>query len=306
MDLPRKDYYEKELRFSVSCSYGPGRYDPTYEEAGLDYPAGFVRWTEGRNLEAVLDLMAAGAFDPLPLVTHRFAVRRRAPRLRHDRRPQRTVLRHPAALSRIRRRRRRARSRWRRARASRAGSGSASRAPGRSPRRSCCRRSVTTARTRLEAIFTRTGLTAADVGKRNGFAVAVDTPEAVIDHAGTDALVIATRHDQHGPLALAALQAGKHVFVEKPLCLTRDELRSITRQVDDHGRGRHAAAAAGRLQPPLLAGGARPAQALRRQSRPPDHDVPDQRRTHPAQPLDPGSRSPAAAASWARSATSST
>lgn len=65
MDLPRENYYEKELRFSVSCSYGPGRYDPTYEEAGLDYPAGFVRWTEGRNLEAVLDLMAAGTFDPL-------------------------------------------------------------------------------------------------------------------------------------------------------------------------------------------------------------------------------------------------
>jgi polar amino acid transport system substrate-binding protein len=87
------------------------------------------------------------------------------------------------------------------------------------------------ARTELEAIFTRTGLTAADVGKRNGFAVAVDTPEAVINHPGTDALVIATRHDQHGPLALAALRAGKHVFVEKPLCLTHEELRAITRQV---------------------------------------------------------------------------
>ena len=73
MDLPRTDYYEKELRFAVSCSYGPGRYDPSYEEGGLDYPYGFVRWTEGRNMQAVLDLMAGGAFDPLPLVTHRFA-----------------------------------------------------------------------------------------------------------------------------------------------------------------------------------------------------------------------------------------
>lgn len=72
MDLPRPNYYEKEIRFSVSCSYGPGRYDPTYEDKGHDYPFGFVRWTEGRNMEAVLDLMSAGDFDPVALVTHRY------------------------------------------------------------------------------------------------------------------------------------------------------------------------------------------------------------------------------------------
>ena len=71
MDLPREPLYRKEIRFMVSCSYGPGRYDPSYEEGGIDYPVGFARWTEGRNLEAVLDLMAAGSYDPRNLVTHR-------------------------------------------------------------------------------------------------------------------------------------------------------------------------------------------------------------------------------------------
>ena len=72
LQLSRADYYEKELTFQVSCSYGPGRYDPAYEDDGQDYPIGFVRWTEQRNFEAVLDLMASGALDMAPLITHRF------------------------------------------------------------------------------------------------------------------------------------------------------------------------------------------------------------------------------------------
>src|SRR5713101_386685 len=72
LELNRSDFYEKELSFQVSCSYGPGRYDPAYEEHGQDYPVGFVRWTEQRNFEAVLDMMAARALDVKPLITHRF------------------------------------------------------------------------------------------------------------------------------------------------------------------------------------------------------------------------------------------
>jgi len=67
LELSRADFYEKELSFQVSCSYGPGRYDPAYEEKGQDYPVGYVRWTEQRNFEAVLDLMASGALDVKPL-----------------------------------------------------------------------------------------------------------------------------------------------------------------------------------------------------------------------------------------------
>src|SRR5690606_24787744 len=72
LKLSRADFYEKELSFQVSCSYGPGRYDPAYEEGGQDYPVGFVRWTEQRNFEAVLDMMAAGTLDVAPLISHRF------------------------------------------------------------------------------------------------------------------------------------------------------------------------------------------------------------------------------------------
>lgn len=72
LELSRSDFYEKELSFQVSCSYGPGRYDPTYENDGLDYPIGFVRWTEQRNFEAVLDLMALGHLDVDPLISHRY------------------------------------------------------------------------------------------------------------------------------------------------------------------------------------------------------------------------------------------
>src|SRR5690625_5040831 len=74
LELSRADFYEKELSFQVSCSYGPGRYDPNYEEKGQDYPVGFVRWTEQRNFEAVLDMMATGALDVKPLITHRFEI----------------------------------------------------------------------------------------------------------------------------------------------------------------------------------------------------------------------------------------
>ena len=74
LELSRADFFEKELTFQVSCSYGPGRYDPSYEEKGQDYPVGFVRWTEQRNFEAVLDMMADGRLDVKPLISHRFAI----------------------------------------------------------------------------------------------------------------------------------------------------------------------------------------------------------------------------------------
>lgn len=233
MDLPREDYYTKEIQFAVSCSYGPGRYDPDYEENGRDYPLGFVRWTEGRNLEAVLDMMASGACRPLDLVTHRFAFAD-APRaydlFAAGTEPYAGILldypdTEPRAVSEV-------------ACGGRAvgdgdlgvgfvGCGSYAqsfllppfkKAPG----------------VQLTAIHTRTGLSAADVGRRGGFRRAVDDAQAVLEAADTAAVVIATRHDQHGPLALAALQAGKHVFVEKPLCLDRDELAAIARRVADH------------------------------------------------------------------------
>src|SRR5688500_16404432 len=74
MDIPRSPFYEKELEITIACSYGPGRYDPTYEEEGHDYPAAYVRWTEGRNMEAVLDLIAAKKLNVERMITHRFPI----------------------------------------------------------------------------------------------------------------------------------------------------------------------------------------------------------------------------------------
>ncbi|MDW8468887.1 MAG: zinc-binding dehydrogenase [Burkholderiales bacterium] len=98
LELSRADFYEKELSFQVSCSYGPGRYDPAYETKGLDYPIGFVRWTAQRNFEAVLDMMAAGRLEVTPLITHRFPIAR-APEAYELLASAEAEPRHPARVS---------------------------------------------------------------------------------------------------------------------------------------------------------------------------------------------------------------
>jgi predicted dehydrogenase/threonine dehydrogenase-like Zn-dependent dehydrogenase len=229
LSIPREVYYRKEIAFSVSCSYGPGRYDPSYEEGGLDYPIGYVRWTEQRNMEAVLDLMARGAVDPLPLVTHRvpfdsaadayaLIAGRTAPFCG-------VLLEYP--------------SRAGEARTTRVAL-PASSAPvvegaiglgllgsGSFAQSFLLPSLKNEKRVSLTSICTRTGLSAADTGARYGFRAAVDSLEAMLEDPDTKALVIAARHDMHAPATLSALSSGRHVFVEKPLCLNRDELRCI-------------------------------------------------------------------------------
>lgn len=233
MDLPREDYYTKEISFAVSCSYGPGRYDPQYEESGVDYPLGFVRWTEGRNLEAVLDMVAAGKCDPLALVSHRFPFAD-APRayelFASGTEPHAGILLDYPAETEI-------------ARRTEIRCGGSAVGDGRigvgfigcgSYAQSFLLPPFKKASgVQLTAIHTRGGLSAADVGKRAGFARAVDSAEAILGAPDTVAVVIATRHDRHGPLTLAALEAGKHVFVEKPLCLTIDQLTAIAGKLRD-------------------------------------------------------------------------
>ncbi len=227
MDLPRAEYYEKEIGFRVSCSYGPGRYDPAYEEGGMDYPYGFVRWTEGRNMEAVLDMQAAGRIDLASLVTHRFPF---------DRAPEvyqlissrsepfcGVLLEYPAqhrTTSTIRLREGGAATGDKRIGVGCIGAGSYAQ----SFLLPFFRKHD---RVELTAITTRTGLSAVDVGRRFGFRQAAADVQEVLNDPDTRAVVIATRHDRHGPDALAALRAGKHVFVEKPLCLDLDQLRDI-------------------------------------------------------------------------------
>ncbi len=226
MDLPREDYYRKELAFSVSCSYGPGRYDPTYEEQGLDYPLPWVRWTEGRNMEAVLDLMAAGGVDPLAVTTHRVTLEE-APHVygmvADGSEPYCGILigypGGPKPAGRIELPGASARTEGR-VGLGMVGAGSFAQTFLLPPL-------AKSDRTDLRVICTASGLTATDSGERFGFARAVSDLDAVVEDPEVDAVVVASRHDSHGPAVRRALAAGRHVFVEKPLCIDREELAGI-------------------------------------------------------------------------------
>lgn len=226
LDLMREDFYKKELTFQVSSSYGPGRYDPSYEEHGNDYPVGFVRWTEQRNFEAVLDMMASGQMRVMPLLTHRFAIDDApaaytlisgdAPSLGIvleypvlTAPPSRTVTLAPvtdppAARSAI---------------VSVIGSGNYATA--------VLIPAFREAGAVLRTVASRSGVSGLYAGRKFGFSTTTTDTESVFSDPDTAAIVIATRHDSHARLVIQALQAGQSVFVEKPLCLTLEELADI-------------------------------------------------------------------------------
>jgi len=231
LELSREDFYEKELTFQVSCSYGPGRYDPAYEDRGHDYPLGFVRWTEQRNFEAVLGLLAGGAVDVEPLVSHRFEVRDAASAydtVTSDRSALGVVLRYPL----------RGNAEVADNTASRTVTlaPSATHAAGGAVVGVIGAGGYTTqvllpalARTaaRRETIVSRGGASAAHAGRRFGFARASTRTGTVLDDPAINAVIITTRHDTHADLVIAALDRGKHVFVEKPLAVTPEQLDKV-------------------------------------------------------------------------------
>jgi predicted dehydrogenase/threonine dehydrogenase-like Zn-dependent dehydrogenase len=227
LKLRRDDFYRKELSFQVSCSYGPGRYDPLHEEQGIDYPRGFVRWTEARNFEAVLSLMADDRFDPAPLITHRFDIEdaaqaydvvaggepslgivlRYPERLETSAVPERTVVLRsedpPVGKGVIG---------W-------VGSGNfASRVliP-----------AFAKAGATLYTLASSGGVSATIVGKREGFRRATTDPDTLLGNELVDTVVVTTRHDTHASWARRALEVGKHVFVEKPLALDLEDIDRI-------------------------------------------------------------------------------
>ena len=232
LELSRADFYEKELSFQVSCSYGPGRYDPAYEEGGQDYPIGFVRWTEQRNFEAVLDLMAAGRLDVAPLVSHRFALEQaeEAYALLSSNTPTLgMVLQYPAAtgdadapdpaLAR--------RTVALAAQPARAGRGGVAFLGAGNYAGRVLIPAFKAAGADLRTVISGGGVSAVHFGKKYGFAEAGTDGAAMLADPAVDTVVIATRHNAHARQVLAALQAGKHVFCEKPLCLTLEELAGI-------------------------------------------------------------------------------
>jgi len=229
LELSRADFFEKELTFQVSCSYGPGRYDPNYEEKGQDYPFGFVRWTEQRNFEAVLDMMAGGQLDVKPLISHRFAVEDAAeayalvtggaPSLgilldygTEVERPSEIVMSRTVAIA-------PAVASTGKASIGFIGSGSYATA--------VLIPSFKEAGAHLVNVASSAGVSGLHAGRKFGFEATTTDPDTLFNDPKINAVVVATRHDSHASYVRRALAAGKHVFVEKPLALTRAELIDI-------------------------------------------------------------------------------
>jgi predicted dehydrogenase/threonine dehydrogenase-like Zn-dependent dehydrogenase len=231
LELNRADFYEKELTFQVSCSYGPGRYDPNYEEKGQDYPFGLVRWTEQRNFEAVLDMLASGQLDVKPLITHRFAFED-APKAYEaltadktglgillqytsptEQRMVRQVTLKPAATFTPQR-----------PVMGFIGAGNyASR---------MLIPAFKAAGAQFHTIVTAGGINGVIHGEKAGFAEASTDMSALLSNAAINTVAIVTRHDTHARFVARALQAGKHVFVEKPLAIDQDGLDTVRAAYD--------------------------------------------------------------------------
>jgi predicted dehydrogenase/threonine dehydrogenase-like Zn-dependent dehydrogenase len=228
LELNRAEFYEKELTFQVSCSYGPGRYDPNYEEKGQDYPLGFVRWTEKRNFEAILDMMADGRLQTEPLISHRFSFDEAIKAydvLSNDRTALGIVLKYPdvpqAEL-----------------RVSKVTLKAASFNPqepvlgfigsGNYASRILIP-AFKKAGAQLHTIVSSGGVSAAHHGERNGFHAASTESSQVLDDPTINTVVVVTRHNTHAAYVTQALERKKHVFVEKPLALSDEELLEIER-----------------------------------------------------------------------------
>lgn len=265
VEVPREHYYRKELELRYSRSYGPGRYDPEYEERGHDYPYGYVRWTEKRNMQAFLDLVGAGKVRVGPLVTHRFSIEdglrayelltggagakyigilltypgaaaASAPPAPESRVVSTQDLpEHDAGLAPA------TKSSGRQAAAGQKlmtgqkltigwiGAGTFSRAK-------LLPALKKVAGVELAGVANSTGLSAQRAAKGFGFRYASTDPNEVLGDAAVQAVVIATRHHLHAPQVIAALRQGKHVFVEKPLCVSESELEDISAAYASAGR----------------------------------------------------------------------
>jgi predicted dehydrogenase/threonine dehydrogenase-like Zn-dependent dehydrogenase len=226
LELNRADFYEKELTFQVSCSYGPGRYDPAYEERGQDYPIGFVRWTEQRNFEAVLDMLASGQLDVKPLITHRFAFED-APKayevLTDDKTALGILLQYGSPVS----------QRMERTVTLKASATFTPTRPvlgfigaGNYASRVLIP-AFKAAGAQFHTIVTAGGVNGVIHGAKAGFSEASTDSAAMLANNTINTVAIVTQHDTHAMFVARALQAGKHVFVEKPLAINLAELADV-------------------------------------------------------------------------------
>ena len=225
LELNRSEFYEKELSFQVSCSYGPGRYDPSYEEGGNDYPLGFVRWTQQRNFEAILDMMADGRLDVMPLISHRVLfndAESAYDTLTSDKSALGIILQYTGEVSEklvsdV-------------VMAERTfdaakpvigfvGAGNyASRVliP-----------AFSEAGAQLHTISTSGGVSGVVHGKRSGFHKATTDTDAMLADDAINTVAVVTQHNSHASFVAKALAGGKNVFVEKPLALDYEQLDMV-------------------------------------------------------------------------------
>ncbi|MBO2632301.1 bi-domain-containing oxidoreductase [Shewanella algae] len=239
LELNRADFYEKELTFQVSCSYGPGRYDANYEDKGNDYPYAFVRWTEQRNFEAILDMMASGQLDVKPLITHRFKFEDAAQAyelLTSDKSTLGILLQYQSETS-TRHEKTITLNNEATFEASKpvvgfVGAGNyASR---------MLIPAFKAGGAQLHTIATSGGINGVTHGEKTGFAKTTTDTSSMISDPEINTVAIVTRHNSHAHFVSESLNAGKNVFVEKPLAVTREELA----EVEDTYYSRASAAAA--------------------------------------------------------------
>jgi predicted dehydrogenase/threonine dehydrogenase-like Zn-dependent dehydrogenase len=228
MAIPRPPFFSRELKLIVSMSYGPGRYDPDYEERGHDYPLPYVRWTEKRNIESFLELIGDKRINVERLTTHRFPIAEADSAyklisgdlqepylgvvLNYD--PEAEVVRK-VSLGATRQVRKSEKS------IALGVIGAGGYVP------AMLLPHFKNEGVEFRSIATASGVSAHDVGKRFGFAYAVSSADEVLEDAGVNLVVVGTRHDLHAELACKALERNKHVFVEKPLALNDEELESV-------------------------------------------------------------------------------
>jgi predicted dehydrogenase/threonine dehydrogenase-like Zn-dependent dehydrogenase len=238
LELNRADFYKKEISFQVSCSYGPGRHDEVYESRGIDYPFGLVRWTEQRNFQAALQLMESAQIDMRPLISHRFAFG--AASAAYDLLVDRTQASLGIVLDYQEEADAPAVVRTRTLRTPASGLKLASPAVAFIGAGNYAGRVLIPAfrasGARLFGVATAGGINAAHYGRQYGFELASTDVDALLAAPEVDMVVIATRHDSHAQLVQRALEAGKHVFVEKPLAVTDAEIDAIEAALRDHGR----------------------------------------------------------------------
>lgn len=226
LHLSRDDFYKKEISFQVSCSYGPGRYEEGYEKKGLDYPIGYVRWTEQRNFEAVLQLMAEGKISAKELVSDRFPFERAEEayeKVIAGGDALGIILEYPGNID-LEKKTVQYANVSVKARAAKAvvgfigagGFASSTLIP-----------AFQAAGARLKTVASAGGISGFHTGRKFGFEANTTDYKELLQDSGINTVVVATQHNTHAKMVIDALSAGKHVFVEKPLCIKREELEEI-------------------------------------------------------------------------------